>query len=97
MLGQLLSMRRDHGAANLYSGVCRGGATRRTCGICRRSGSSELIDALNILQQDFSVEAPVSRAEVQQLQTEMLITSGGSSTWGRTTRRPSVSIRSTRT
>ncbi len=76
MLGQLLSMRRDRGAASLYSGRLPGGGEAAHLRHLPAVGSNELIDALNYLQQDFSTEAPVSRAEVQQLQTEMLYNLG---------------------
>lgn len=74
MLGQLLNSRRHRGG-NLYSGYLPGGDGAQY-GHLPAVGSHELLDALNYLQREASVEAPVSSAEIQQLQTEMLVNLG---------------------
>jgi hypothetical protein len=75
MLAQLLSMRRDRGAGNLYSRRLPGGGAAYHTHL-PAVGSHELIDALHYLQREAAIEAPVSPEEVQQLQTEMLINLG---------------------
>jgi hypothetical protein len=74
MLGQLLSMQRNVGSTNLYSGRLPGGGTHYPN--LPAVDSHELVDALNTLQRDVSVEAPVSSADIQQLQGEMLLSLG---------------------
>ena len=75
MLGQLLSARRQHGAASLYSRRLPGGDGSEY-GHLPSVNSGELVDALNSLQREASVESPVSPREIQQLQTEMLLNLG---------------------
>jgi hypothetical protein len=76
MLGQLLSQRRNHGAANLYSRHLPGGGSAARYTHLPAVDSHELIDALNYLQREVSVEAPITPREIQQLQSEMLISLG---------------------
>ena len=76
MLGQLLSMRRDGGAVNLYSGRLPGGSDAAHLTHLPAIASQELVGALNQLQRDASIDAPVSRGEIQQLQSEMLVNLG---------------------
>jgi len=76
MLGQLLSMRRSGPATNLYTGHLPGCAGDARYSNLPSVGSRELVDALNSLQQEVAVEAPVSREEIQQLQGEMLLSLG---------------------
>lgn len=75
MLGQLLSMRRVHGASNLHSSFLPGGAGAEYAHL-PAVGSGELLHALHDLQREASIEAPVSRDEIEQLQCEMLINLG---------------------
>jgi hypothetical protein len=77
MLGQLLSMRRGHGVVNLYSSFLPGGSEDGgSYAHLPAVASNELVGALHALQREASVEAPVSREEVQQLQGEMLVNLG---------------------
>jgi len=76
MLTQLLSMRRGGGAVNLYSGRLPGGGDAAHLTHLPAVDSDDLIDALHQLQREASVEAPVSRGEIQQLQGEMLVNLG---------------------
>ncbi len=76
MLGQLLSLRRNHGAANLYSRQLPGGGNAAHYTHLPAVDSHELVDALNYLQREVSVEAPITPREIQQLQSEMLISLG---------------------
>ena len=75
MLGQLLSLRRDHGARNLYSRRLPGSGDAKHMQL-PSVASTELLDALHSLQRDASVEAPVSPQEIYQLQNEMLVSLG---------------------
>jgi hypothetical protein len=74
MLGQLLSMQRNVGAAQLYSGRLPGGGAHYAN--LPSVDSHELVDALTSLQREVTVEAPVSADEIQQLQGEMLLSLG---------------------
>ncbi len=76
MLGQLLSMQRNVGAPNLYSGRLPGSGNQPHFAHLPAVNSNELVDALHELQHEVSVEAPVSRDEIEQLQGEMLINLG---------------------
>lgn len=76
MLGQLLSMRRGRGANNLSSVRLPGGGDAAHYQNLPPVASNELVDVLSQLQHEVSVEAPVSLAEIQQLQTEMLVSLG---------------------
>ncbi len=76
MLGQLLSMRRGHGANNLSSVRLPGGGDAAHHQHLPPVESNDLVDALSHLQHEVSVEAPVSLAEIQQLQAEMLVSLG---------------------
>ena len=77
MLGQLLSSCRDAGGASkLYSGRLPGGTDASHFAHLPPVGSHELVDALNFLQREVSVEAPVSPDEIAQLQGEMLVNLG---------------------
>lgn len=76
MLGQLLSMQRNVGAANLYSGRLPGSGNQPHFAHLPAVNSNELVDALHELQHEASVEAPVSRDEIEQLQGEMLVNLG---------------------
>ena len=76
MLGQLLSMRRNRNAESLYSGLLPGGGDSARLAHLPSVGSTELVDALHHLQREASVEAPVNRDEILQLQQEMLINLG---------------------
>jgi hypothetical protein len=71
VLGQMLNMRRQRGAAELYSGRLPGGTPGRYAHL-PAVGSHELVNALNELQNDMAIEAPVSRDEMQVLQGEVL-------------------------
>jgi hypothetical protein len=75
MLGQLLSLRRDHGARNLYSRRLPGSGDAKYMQL-PSVASNELLDALHSLQRDASAEAPVSPQEIYQLQNEMLVSLG---------------------
>ncbi|MDJ0738198.1 MAG: DUF1631 domain-containing protein [Gammaproteobacteria bacterium] len=75
LLGQLLSVRRGHGAANLHSSYLPGGPGAEYAHL-PVVASNELLNALHGLQREASVEAPVSRAEIEQLQGEMLVNLG---------------------
>ena len=75
MLGQLLSLRRDRGARNLYSRRLPGSGDANHLHL-PPVASTELLDALHSLQRDASVEAPVSPQEIYQLQNEMLLSLG---------------------
>jgi hypothetical protein len=75
MLGQMLSMRREQGFANLYSRQLPGGDIGQQAHL-PAVGSHELIDALHHLQQDISFDAPVSSNEMQALQAEVLSSLG---------------------
>jgi hypothetical protein len=75
MLGQLLSLRRDHGARNLYSRRLPGSGDAKYMQL-PSVASTELLDALHSLQRDASAEAPVSPQEIYQLQNEMLVSLG---------------------
>ncbi len=75
MLGQLLSLRRDHGARNLYSRRLPGSGEANHTDL-PSVASTELLDALHNLQRDASAEAPVSPQEIYQLQNEMLVSLG---------------------
>ena len=76
MLTQLLSMRRNHEASNLYSRRLPGAGDMRQFAHLPAVGSGELLDALHYLQREVAVEAPVSPNEIQHLQHEMLISLG---------------------
>ena len=76
MLGQLLSMQRSGGSANLYSRRLPGGGDAPHHAQLPSVESQDLLEALHSLQRDVSVEAPVSTQEIQQLQTEMLLNLG---------------------
>lgn len=76
MIGQLLATRRSVGTVNLYSRRLPGGGDAAHCANLPPVASSELVDALNYLQREVSVEAPVSPEEIQQLQYEMLANLG---------------------
>ncbi|MGD1984125.1 MAG: DUF1631 domain-containing protein [Chromatiaceae bacterium] len=76
MLGQLLSMQRNAGTSNLYSGRLPGGGDVQHYANLPAIDSRDLISALSELQGAASIEAPVSAAEIQQLQNEMLINLG---------------------
>jgi hypothetical protein len=76
MLGQLLSSQRHHGgAARLYSATLPGADGVRFAHL-PPIASHELVDALNSLQREVSIEAPVSPAQIHQLQAEMLVNLG---------------------
>jgi hypothetical protein len=75
MLGQLLSLRRDRGARNLYSRRLPGSGDAGH-GHLPSVESTELLDALHSLQREAAVEAPVSAQEIYQLQNEMLVSLG---------------------
>ena len=75
VLGQMLSSRRQSGIGSFYSGQLPGG-NAAGYGHLPAVGSHELVDALHRLQQDVSVEAPVSRDELQALQSEVLVSLG---------------------
>jgi hypothetical protein len=75
VLGKMLSTRRQSGVGSFYSGHLPGG-NAAGFGHLPAVGSHELVDALNLLQQDVSVEAPVSRDELQALQGELLVSLG---------------------
>ncbi len=76
MLGQLLSTQRRGGNANLYSRRLPGGGDAPHYAHLPSVDSEDLLDALHNLQRDVSVEAPVSRQEIEQLQSEMLVNLG---------------------
>lgn len=76
LLGQLLSARRDQAAVPLYSRRLPGGGDAARLGHLPAIGSQELVDALTSLQHEASVEAPVTREEIAQLQSEMLTNLG---------------------
>ena len=76
MLGQLLTMRRNRNAESLYSGLLPGGGDSARLAHLPSVGSTELVDALHQLQREASIEAPVNRDEILQLQHEMLINLG---------------------
>jgi hypothetical protein len=76
MLGQLLAMQRRRQTARLYSRLLPGwGDSAEVTGL-PAVASNELVDALNALQHETAVEAPVSPREIQQLQHEMLLSLG---------------------
>lgn len=75
MLGQLLSTQRSRGAAQLYSGRLPGGDPGHYAHLPPVQ-SHELVNALDYLQREVSIQAPVSTAEIQHLQTEMLVNLG---------------------
>lgn len=74
MLGQLLSTRRATGGNELHSSFLPGASAEHAH--LPAVASTDLISALHDLQREASVEAPVSREEVQQLQGEMLVNLG---------------------
>ena len=76
MLGQLLTMRRNRNAESLYSGLLPGRGDSARLAHLPSVGSTELVDALHQLQREASIEAPVNRDEILQLQHEMLINLG---------------------
>lgn len=75
MLGQLLSSQRSRGAVRLYSGRLPGGDPGHY-GHLPSVQSHELVDALDYLQREVSIQAPVSTAEIEHLQAEMLVNLG---------------------
>ncbi len=76
VLGQLLAEQRQRHTANLYSRLLPGwGHSAEVAGL-PAVASTELVDALNALQHEAAVEAPVSTREIQQLQHEMLLSLG---------------------
>ena len=75
MLGQLLSTQRSRGAVRFYSGRLPGGDPGHY-GQLPPVQSHELVDALDYLQREVSIQAPVSTTEIQHLQTEMLVNLG---------------------
>ncbi len=76
MLGQLLSMQRNSGRAPLYSGHLPGAGDPSHYANLPAVDSRDLVDALHHLQGEASIGAAVSAAEIQQLQTEMLMNLG---------------------
>jgi hypothetical protein len=75
MLGQLLSLRRDRGAGNLYSRQLPGSGDASHANL-PSVASAELLDALHSLQRDASLESAVSPREMQQLHSQMLVSLG---------------------
>jgi len=76
MISQLLALRRDRGALNLYSRRLPGGGDAAHFADLPPVESADLIDALHSLQQEMSVVVPVSRDEIELLQHEMLVNLG---------------------
>jgi hypothetical protein len=75
MLGQLLSARRANNAGNLQSSQLPGGGGQGYAHL-PSVASTDLLQALHELQREASVEAPVTREEIRQLQGEMLVNLG---------------------
>ncbi len=75
MLSQLLSARRGHGVRNLHSSFLPGGGGAEYADL-PAVASGDLLHALHDLQREAAIEAPVSRAEIEQLQGEMLLNLG---------------------
>ena len=77
LLGILFVVGSYRGSANLHSSYLPGG-NGDSAGYAHLPAvaSNELVGALHALQREASVEAPVSREEVQQLQGEMLLSLG---------------------
>jgi len=76
MLGQLLSMQRASGPVSLYSKRLPGGGDAPRDINLPSIDSHDLVSALHELQNEALTEAPISAAEIQQLQTEMLVNLG---------------------
>jgi hypothetical protein len=76
LLGQLLSLQRGSGTANLHSGHLPGCGTTAQYTNLPPVQSQDLVNALHQLQREVSAEAPVSPDEIQQLQGEMLVNLG---------------------
>jgi hypothetical protein len=76
MLSQALAMQRDANAARLYSGRLPGGVDAPRYTNLPAVDSRELLGALSELQGASAGASPVNAAQVQQLQTEMLVNLG---------------------
>lgn len=76
MLSQLLSTRRVQAGMQLHSGRLPGSGPSPQYTNLPQVESHDLVHALSALQQDIATEVPVSASEIQELQTELLITLG---------------------